>query len=744
MAVSFASGSFALANWGFSAGDIAVIAGAGRSVGNWLMAQAKDRNLLDFLGLDVDSVILRKGLLDTGALHQRWDQKLHLLRNGRRMTMQQNNGVSLIPSIDKFTWLMTLITAGLDAALDSRVLRRLMSELLAKLFVESVTGEEYHQHEAGYHIQGWHSVACVRGITWKARELWGMLGRDGKHQPGFVPESDYGDILRLLIWITTGADRTFYTSSSDTFCVARVLEELGLELRTAEDGKQHFDESQIVVYWNIQCPYPTGISIAKSKYRRGMRIPLEFMEEVASLFPTDRNKMRALFEEGRRSVKKDGLKLVPYCNDWNSSHQSGSGSLQDNINFHYAVVSSSDKPIPHIRGETFSLASLLLPIKSSKVFKAFQIVVDGLGPDATYLLHLLTEYNEDAQRMAVAACEELNQLQYFVLGYFYELLRPLLDTSQLSTQEAFGSWGWYDLECLNLIKTVVKDMQQRCRNSRYPKLMSFNRRETLMLIGFLFAGADLEQIQSIKASSIGIIGKLSLISSALLGVSEKSDQLGRFSLLDIDPSSIPCSAIGIIAPGVPTAVREHESNKGLFANIETVTWAEPHSVDFEDFTTHIEPDWGYDVQTCLIAYRHRGRIVHRFDPQQIEVDIWCRMRQSDPNQYPTADIMPVFSRQNASVEHLSRYKVATEICHIVFEDFHGGLVALPSNTMAEDVETVTIIPKVIETRGCPNARVCISAMYMVPSTKESPVHLVSSLEDITQAVKELKRVIIVI
>lgn len=38
MAVSFAANSVTLANWGFSPGDIATIAGTGRSIGTWVMA----------------------------------------------------------------------------------------------------------------------------------------------------------------------------------------------------------------------------------------------------------------------------------------------------------------------------------------------------------------------------------------------------------------------------------------------------------------------------------------------------------------------------------------------------------------------------------------------------------------------------------------------------------------------------------------------------------------------------------
>lgn len=71
MAVSFASGTITLANWGFGAGDIAVIAGAGRAVGNWLMPQRRDRALLDFFAVQPEDILQRKGLMDVVALHKR-------------------------------------------------------------------------------------------------------------------------------------------------------------------------------------------------------------------------------------------------------------------------------------------------------------------------------------------------------------------------------------------------------------------------------------------------------------------------------------------------------------------------------------------------------------------------------------------------------------------------------------------------------------------------------------------------
>lgn len=86
------SGSLTLANYGISAGDIAVFAGAGRNAVTWMMAQMKDRNLLDFMHADPEHVISRRGILDPVESHRRWNKKITLLQNGKNVTLKHTGG----------------------------------------------------------------------------------------------------------------------------------------------------------------------------------------------------------------------------------------------------------------------------------------------------------------------------------------------------------------------------------------------------------------------------------------------------------------------------------------------------------------------------------------------------------------------------------------------------------------------------------------------------------------------------
>ena len=743
MAVSFASGSLALANWGFSAGDIAALAGAGRVACNWLIAQSKDRSLLEFLALDVEDVIRRKGLLDLGALHVRWDQKLHLLKDGKMVTLQEMSGskTPLIPNMDKFTWFMALIAAALDAALDSRLLRKILSEFLAKLFEESVIGEEYLHREAKYHIQGWLSVAFVRGITWKARAVWNNLATLRKHQPGFIPESDHGDLFRLLLWIATGESRAFHTSSSDTFCIAKVLEEIGVEVRTTEEASQRWDESQIVVCWSTDCRYPTAVSAKEQKKRHGMRVPLAFMEEVASLFPTDRNKMRGLFEDGMQAVRRDKIQLLPYCDEEPPSYEPRSAyDPYDDADVWYEIAFDSTDAVPHLHNLTNRLARVLLPIVTPAAARALDQIVSSLGDDVKYIVSHLAFDSREPALQSVGQHDDwndsLSQLQVFLLGYYYELLRPLLNTSQMAEQEAFGSWGWYDMSCLEFIKTCRHGRHDRQKNGQ--KTATLYRRDMMKLAAYLFAGADLDQLQSVKLGALGIIGKLSLVWSTLLGAPANPEDFGKLFLLDIDPTCIPSSAAGIVYPGLQIAAKSAapkcdkvDEVAGLLSG---ASFNEGSSEPAEDFTTHIEPDWEVDTQTCLIAYRHKGRIVHRLSPWLISVSLWNKfyeknMRLNDRKRMEATATQARPSRGTPS---------PTQVRHVRLEEFYGGFVPMPDDAPNE-VNSCT--PLFIDTGGLANLRTCITLMY---EGRFSGPHIqtISTQAELAEAVKAGKKVII--
>ena len=82
------------------------------------------------------------------------------------------------------------MVARLDAALTSKSVHLAVSAFMIKILEEAVSGLEFVEHEVLHHIQGSRSVASVRGIGLKAREIWERLAGQGRHWPGMIPPSE--------------------------------------------------------------------------------------------------------------------------------------------------------------------------------------------------------------------------------------------------------------------------------------------------------------------------------------------------------------------------------------------------------------------------------------------------------------------------------------------------------------------------------------------------------------------------
>jgi hypothetical protein len=117
------------------------------------------------------------------------------------------------------------VTSTPDAAVTAQGLNVITSRSLTELFEESPVRVEYLQHELYQYIQGWLSLACVRGISYKARAVWGILGREKRHPLGYRPAGDYQEMHRLFLWLPKGKGKSFATASSDVFCVTLILQE---------------------------------------------------------------------------------------------------------------------------------------------------------------------------------------------------------------------------------------------------------------------------------------------------------------------------------------------------------------------------------------------------------------------------------------------------------------------------------------------------------------------------------------
>jgi len=331
-----------------------------------------------------------------------------------------------------------------------------------------------------------------------------------------------------------------------------------------------------------------------------------------------------------------------------------------------------------------SLESLLLSLPECDLALIDRGALEGMNIDIINSLNM----------------RSIAKLQVFLMGYYYSVLGSLLDTSQLDIKEAFGSWGWYDH---NLMKNI-NSFRSGCSDPAQPRgskatvyhSLFVPRVEVLKFTAYLFAGAGWEDVQNLPPSSIGVIGKLILVTSTLLSSPSNNTELGKMHLLDIDSTAIPSNARGIITPGVATPITFNKSDWTI-QSLDNIK--DSGRGPIEDFTLHLEPDWERDVQTCLLNHRYKGRLVTKIDAlQKLEamhhLFVETGIPEGQKNSYE------VLQPETRSSEHW------LNVVEIGLEDFHNSSVHYGRMTGSE-----TYNGSILFARKCPHARACITTMY---------------------------------
>ena len=533
MAVSFAASSASLATYGFSAGDIIALAGAGRNVTTWVMAQIKDQNLLDFLDIAPEDLIPRKAIVDPIALHERWDVALTLLKNGRRSTVT-HRGTPVTNNMPKFSWFMTLVMSGLDASLGLADLRRVTSRFLNFLFIEQIDDVDYIQRELPQHVQGWISAACVRNISTKARSEWAATAKRGPRPYGQIPSDDCQEVERLLIWLSGACGQkyqnSFETASSDVYALATVYQAIGFDLISTDTLEGGISEARLKVIYNANAVVvgrPSKAAKDLDNRRRGMRLPLDYMDECVSLWPgslAENNLRRILFKQGMEAAETVELVGCEKGNDISYIFKGSSKSKEPRVN---------DTLLATLRHSIFPDVEIPL-------------VVEGLSHvvknDPQWSKQNGTRWLEYLETNSLC----VGDLQIFVMGFYYAVLKPLLDTSQLALQEGYGDWQWNDLHFLRRIKTIMEKWHN------LPGERIYGRIVIIELLGIFFAGADEVQCSAINDGVVGLHGKTTIVPASMLGQSNIRDVASKFCLLDLDATAIPSNARGMILNGNPS------------------------------------------------------------------------------------------------------------------------------------------------------------------------------------------------
>ena len=402
------------------------------------------------------------------------------------------------------------------------------------LFEEHEEGLDFLLHELPRHIEGWLSMATARGITERARQEWKYLADRGAHEPGLIPSGDMGEISRLLAWVVACREQTYETSSGDAFSIAVVLQVIGIGLISTNQNINEHDENRLVIRLSKD---PLGKTPKRPYWqlgqRWGMGIPLQCTQECVSLWPrtaAENNERRRIFEDGMNAA--NGLSFRAFQTE---------PETRKNPTPVYILLDERAQLPGRVDSVVHRLATGLFPKATSAVVKGLQPVVDKLNQstESRQLTDATNPLLEDPLSFVGAIPPALAELQTFVMGSYYQLLLPLLDTSQLLLRQAYGSWGWYDLNLLYKISQILKET---CLN---PSL--FQRHGIMRLLALFFGSVEESQVPLIVDDVVGVLGKLSLLTASVVGDIDRWEKASKFFLIDVDPSGIPCISRGIVA-----------------------------------------------------------------------------------------------------------------------------------------------------------------------------------------------------
>lgn len=233
---------------------------------------------------------------------------------------------------------------------------------------------------------------------------------------------------------------------------------------------------------------------------------------------------------------------------------------------------------------------------------------------------IMARYPKDAGRepysymMTDPSC--LAEVQSFVLGFYYAMLKLLLDTSQLIAQEAYGDGQWNDLDLFDEIKRILQvNVDEVGKESSSEPRIFLPLRSIIQLLAIFFTGADRTQRDAISASKavIGLHGKIFIVPAGLLRHADEPTKAMKFYLLVLDYTAIQSDPKGLIFSADDQMFPDSVTipTEGMLG---VITEVNPHRLD-QDFTSHIEPDWDNDLQVCrayintnaLCANSHRTK-----------------------------------------------------------------------------------------------------------------------------------------
>ena len=643
MALQLALGKNALASLGVGVGDIVTLYNLGRRFGNWLTASEDDQKLLKLLDCDELDVLKRRGLIDLNAFNKRWSQSISLLVNGRPVRKSGDKIKEALGDLTRFTACMMVIVAVLDAFMPAMNVKYTMKRLLDTIFSTTSAGELVLSMEIDTRINAWRSAACVRDLHLRARDIRKELLFEGLIQEGYIPDSDFREVVIFLQWLLADTAEEMTTPSSDVAGIAVCLSRMTFDiLRVVWPGQLRHLAPCTLIYDNTKTiGSSSGIPNFMMEGLSGWRaaktvVPVDHPEEAISSFPIssqDGNLFRKAWNSGKYCGELIELILQkPIQADINDGNDlrynivdrgHKCGRVDDGI---FALVEMQAFSVSH---ETCEALAILLYNETKEnmnwiikqlrdtpswtfniMSKDGKVHIERTGPVAQSDEELASLYIQDVRLSDKRKIYVFTLVQSFFLGYYYGIVLKAVDTSFLYERVVDGCFSYRSPTLLKTMQSFVKGDLARSQSS-FPVVGVISRQRLFeMLPVFLFSLQIKVDHTRRNQWLIGMIGDRALLASSLLSPTVTPSSIAKLTLLDTDISSIPCNRQGAVMSGS----QPYSSFRWDSLLVEQPPRRVVDSGPDEDFTMHIEAEWDVDLELTLICVRYKGRRVGVYSP----------------------------------------------------------------------------------------------------------------------------------
>jgi hypothetical protein len=630
MALTVTTGYRSLVSLGIGVGDAVSLINLGQRFGNWITTKSGDEQLISMLDEDEFTFLKRKGLIDIPSFNKRWRQELRLLANGKPMHFKDENAQKVLEDLGRFSSIMVCIVAVLDQFCTLTEVRIILNGLLKTLLRATENGEDILKAQLMTRLNAWRSTACIRGLSTEAKRVHESLANEGLILWGLVPAAESRDLEGFLVWLLGSEDPEFFTSSSDIAGIALCLSRLGLDLISVEGMGLLIRKSACVVIYSIEgflhethdvdSDDENGVFLERTA---STTVPLAHPEESVSIFPlnTDtQNRCRSAWRAGQRAAAFTGIGVVATRVEEHYGEM-----LNDPVNLTYSFIDRGTEPERPKSAEVYDLASSAFPILSKELLDLLEQVLAHYSGEVMSVLSQqiprMREEHPDWMGEPKLTTEILisafSVFQSFFMGFYYSVFFRVVDTSTLQLQICEGAWGFRDAGLMHYILRFFLMQPPDWKR----KATIFTRQQLVQLLSRLFLGSeiDLDESQRVSTWCMGVVSKRTLLVNSMLGKCSTPDEVGGFTLLDVDVGGVPRDTEGIIRCGIPDTLVAHYRYDFENDIRDSVAECSPP----EDVTFHIEADWSTRPDSALLCIRYHGRRITTISPASADSS-FCR------------------------------------------------------------------------------------------------------------------------